>query len=79
MKHWTYLSDESRDVEIPSEAFFNDLESVFKKHGLSLSHEDTQGGFIIEPFSDKNLKWLMAAAFTEAAYKQVVKEDKKDG
>ena len=41
--------------------FINDLIEVYKKHNLSLSHEDTQGGFLIEDISDWNINWLMEA------------------
>lgn len=44
------------------DAFLKELEAVCKKHGFSLGHEDTQGGFIVEKY-DKNLsEWLQQAA-----------------
>lgn len=42
--------------------FINELIAVCKKHGLSLSHEDSQGTFIVEPYSDSNIEWLGEAA-----------------
>ena len=32
-----------------------------KYYGVSLSHEDGHGAFLIEPFSEKNANWLRAA------------------
>jgi hypothetical protein len=36
-----------------------------RKHGLSIAHEDSQGSFIIEPYSDFAARWL-TYAFLEA-------------
>lgn len=40
------------------ELFINEIIAVYKKYGLSLSHEDAQGGFIIEKYKDENINWL---------------------
>lgn len=40
------------------EDFIKELIAVCKKHGMSISHEDSQGAFIIEPYSDTNIEWL---------------------
>jgi len=40
------------------DAFLDDVVAVYKKHGLSISHEDGQGAFIIEPFSELKVLWL---------------------
>jgi hypothetical protein len=40
------------------EQFVSDLIAVYIKHGMSLAHEDSQGAFIIEPYSEYNVKWL---------------------
>lgn len=42
-------------------AFLNDLEDLCRKHGMSLSHQDTEGAFVIEDFNPKRLAWLRAA------------------
>lgn len=42
--------------------FLDDIEAVCRKHGLSISHEDYQGGFVIEKFSLKNMTWLKNAS-----------------
>lgn len=41
--------------------FLDEIESVSKKHGLSISHEDGHGAFMIEPFSQDNIDWLKEA------------------
>ncbi len=45
--------------------FFNDIEKVYEKHNLSISHEDSQGAFIIEEYNTEggryNLEWLKQA------------------
>ena len=66
MKRWS--RKRSEDVESPSkvEAFLDEIESVCRKHGLSISHEDGQGAFEVDGFSDENIKWLRDAAITEA-------------
>lgn len=43
-------------------AFVKEIEGVCKKHNLSISHEDYQGGFIIEPFDKKLMEWFKGAA-----------------
>jgi hypothetical protein len=54
------------DGKVPSDpaidSFLDEIKEVCKKHGLSISHEDSQGGFIIEKYSDSNLEWLFAAS-----------------
>ena len=42
------------------QSFLNDIIEVYKKHGLSLSHEDSQGAFIIDEFKEDNVRWLLA-------------------
>ncbi len=38
--------------------FIEEIISVYKKHNLSISHEDIGGSFIIEKYKIDNLKWL---------------------
>ena len=51
-------------VEMPKEMkdFLNDVESVCKKYGLSISHEDYNGAFLIEKYSKENIEWLFGAS-----------------
>jgi hypothetical protein len=41
--------------------FLEDIFSVFNSHGLSLSHEDRHGAFIIDEYKNENIEWLNAA------------------
>jgi len=66
----------SEDRDFPAEKFFDALEDVFRRYGLSISHEDHHGGFIIVPFCDDKLRWLKDASFTEESYQQVVNREK---
>jgi hypothetical protein len=42
-------------------AFLRDLFFLYQKHGMSISHEYGHGSFIIEPFSEFNMKWVACA------------------
>ena len=33
-----------------------------QKHGLSITHEDEYGGFIIDEYKPENIEWLFDAA-----------------
>jgi len=50
-----WLKDEKVDE------FLQAIVEVCRKHGYSLSHEDTQGGFIVEKYNEANIEWLMDA------------------
>jgi hypothetical protein len=43
--------------------FLEEIINVCKKYKLSISHEDTHGSFIIEDYSEKNIKQLQQARF----------------
>ena len=43
------------------ESFIDDIVNIYKKYNLSLSHEDTQGAFKIEKYSDENVDWIKEA------------------
>lgn len=47
-----------------ADAFLLEIIDVCKKHGLSISHEDSQGGFIIEPYSEYDVEWIRQADIT---------------
>lgn len=50
-------------IETPREmqAFLNEIVEVCKRHGLSISHEDYHGAFIIERYCEDNIEWLTSA------------------
>ena len=41
--------------------FMKEILDVCKKHGLSISHEDGHGNFIIEEYSDNYSEWFKNA------------------
>lgn len=47
--------------------FLDELEDLYHKYGLSLSHQDKQGAFIIQKFDPDNVTWVRAAS-REAKY-----------
>ena len=48
-------------MKINQEAFMDDIEQVCRKHGVSISHEDEHGSFVLEPFSEEGMTWLRDA------------------
>lgn len=61
MKTWD--NKERKFIETPSNVieFFNELEIIYRKYNLSISHEDGHGAFIIEEYNDGNIDWLKNA------------------
>lgn len=41
--------------------FFEALDKLCRAHDISISHEDTQGGFILERYDAKNIEWIKNA------------------
>lgn len=52
--------------------FLYDVIEISKKHGLSISHEDSQGAFIIEKYSDENIEWI------QNSFDGILKKQDKD-
>ena len=44
------------------ESFLTEIIEVCKKHKLSISHEDSQGGFLIVNYKEQYARWLLAAS-----------------
>lgn len=44
------------------DAFLEDVIEVCLKHGMSISHEDGHGAFIVENAKETNFAWLRAAS-----------------
>lgn len=42
-------------------AFLYELEMLCRKYNISLTHEDSQGSFVLESFDETKLDWLMSA------------------
>lgn len=53
------------DIEQRKQAFLTDLIAVYRKHGLSLSHEDGHGAFEIEAYDESNVDWVGRACIAE--------------
>lgn len=64
-----YDNDLNELMEMPERMknFLDEIESVCKKHNLSISHEDCHGAFIIEDYSSENIEWLFCA---QKSYKE---------
>jgi hypothetical protein len=43
------------------ESFICTIEKICKMYGLSISHEDENGAFIIQEYKDSNIQWLKQA------------------
>lgn len=43
------------------ESFMKEYEELCMRHGLSLGHEDYEGGFIIDEYDADNVEWVKAA------------------
>jgi len=41
--------------------FLDDIVAVCHKHGLSLSHEDSHGSFLVVPLNELYIEWLREA------------------
>lgn len=41
--------------------FFDGLEKLCRAHNISISHEDAQGGFVLEKYDQKNMEWIKNA------------------
>jgi hypothetical protein len=63
MEKETWDLVKSKHIKTPKKMidFFNDIEEVYKKHNLSISHEDGHGAFIIEEYDEFNIQWLKRA------------------
>lgn len=44
------------------ENFFREYEELCKKYNVSLAHEDSQGGFLIDIYDEENIEWVKAAS-----------------
>lgn len=53
----------SERVENPKvDAFLAEILDVCRRHGLSISHEDSHGGFLVTPFDESTAAWLNDAS-----------------
>jgi hypothetical protein len=64
----TWSTSKQEFIETPDDmiGFFKEFEALCRKHKVTLSHEDGQGGFEIEHFDEDTLKWIYKASDTRA-------------
>jgi hypothetical protein len=60
MERWDVETGKKMENE-QVDKFLHEIASVCKKYGLSISHEDTHGAFVIEAYDESNIEWLMSA------------------
>lgn len=61
MKSWNYKTSELIETPEKQIKFLEEIEAICKKYDFSISHEDWQGGFEIEKYSQSNIDWLKEA------------------
>lgn len=49
------------DAPFHIRSFYKELIALYKKYDLSISHEDSHGGFIIENYNENNVDLIMDA------------------
>lgn len=52
--------------------FLFEVNQTAKRYGLSISHEDTGGGFVVEPYSRDREEWLAQAATDPKTYAALI-------
>ena len=72
MKTWDETKGKRIDTPKKMKLFFKEIEDVCLKYNLSISHEDSHGGFIIEEYDKYNIDWLNCASKN---YGRKLKED----
>ena len=64
-KIWDYDANGGYiEIDMPDRMkhILDEIHSVCMKHGLSISHEDGHGAFIIEDYNERNIDWLFDAS-----------------
>lgn len=59
---WDRSIGEMREMPERMKVFLEEIDSVCKRHGLSISHEDYHGVFLIEEYDKGNIEWLFGAS-----------------
>lgn len=59
---WDRTVGEMREMPERMKVFLEEIDSVCKRHGLSISHEDYHGAFFIEEYDESNIEWLFDAS-----------------
>ena len=50
---------------LQGQAFLAELRDLCQKRGVSISHEDAQGGFELKEYDEDLMRWLMRADYGE--------------
>ena len=60
----TYDIKSDSDIETPEEMqqFIDGVVALSLQYNLSIAHEDFEGGFLIQPYKEKNINWLKGAS-----------------
>ena len=53
----------SKDAPDEVKAFLLEIAEVSKRHGLSISHQDIAGAFVVEKYDPRNIQWLCFASY----------------
>ena len=59
---WDRTIGDMREMPVEMYNFLKDIKLVCKKYNLSISHEDYNGVFLIEKYSEENIDWLLGAS-----------------
>lgn len=61
----------ARKLEVQRLEFLTEILTVYSRYGLSLSHEDGHGSFIVDGPSQHNMAWLLDATLSEEAIRKL--------
>ena len=62
MRVWDRTIGEMCEMPEVMMSFLEDIKLVCRKYNLSISHEDYNGVFLIEKYSEENIDWLFGAS-----------------
>jgi len=60
MKRWNLQKKKNIENKKVDE-FLDEILAVFKKHNMSLAHEDAEGSFMVENYNSENIDWISTA------------------
>lgn len=72
MERWNSIKNKYEKSPKKIEDFLSEIDELCKKYNLSISHEDDHGAFILERYSEFNIKRLKNA-FMDLEKQKVVK------
>ncbi len=50
------------DVKVGQD-FLRELVALYRKYNVSISHEDSQGAFLLEKLTSSNIDWILGADY----------------